>query len=786
MRIIENKHLILKIDEKQSTFSLASRACDALELVNMKMNFSGPHTKRLPNISSGWESFHIRKDECKTGFSHGSAEWITLERGFPEENVKVRICFALPEDHPFMLWKLSFTNLSPHALMIDKFVMLDGGTNSGSQMRFGRRNSKANLAFFSNGWQSWCYTAAYGHEEKMRVTKLRAIQGQQWINPSTPVFKKRGRFCSDFFGVIGDRTNRTGWVTGFLSQRHQYGTITADLKAEPRLQIWADGRGVSINPAVNVETDWAYLQPIFIDEADALGVYYDAVARENQIHLENKKPSGWCSWYEFYTHIDDVKISKNLQAVTAMKDEIPLELFQIDDGYETQIGDWLSWKDTFKSGMKHHAEAVKDAGFIPGLWQAPFIVHKKSNLFKSHPDWMIRTHSGKPVNSGFNWNSFTTALDLTNREALEYVREVTETAVKDWGYEYLKLDFLYAASLAGTHADATKNRAQIIRDGMQTIRKSVGERTFLLGCGAPLGSMLGIVDGMRIGSDVLDKWKTRWFGMDFIFKDEPNTPSACNAIQNIISRSGMHNRWWYNDPDVLLIRENSRLTIEEIQSLASVIALSGGMLLLSDDLTKVGQARLKIVQKLLPQLDNRPWVLDWFDQQMASKLRVDLSGASGVWHLVSVSNWQDDARDISVTPEEIKLPDDVYWVRSFWDGELCQFSNRKPCIFRKVPPHATKVLAIRKMNTDRFSYLGGDLHISQGIEVSAFRQKKNAVEMVLDLGRHADGRVVCFSPHIVKEINMDRVPCTFDQDQDGVLSVKVDFKKSCTLEFRNS
>jgi len=39
-----------------------------------------------------------------------------------------------------------------------------------------------------------------------------------------------------------------------------------------------------------------------------------------------------------------------------------LDLFQIDDGYEEQIGDWLTFKKGFEKGMKVHADAAKKPG----------------------------------------------------------------------------------------------------------------------------------------------------------------------------------------------------------------------------------------------------------------------------------------------------------------------------------------------------------------------------------------------------------------------------------------
>jgi hypothetical protein len=49
----------------------------------------------------------------------------------------------------------------------------------------------------------------------------------------------------------------------------------------------------------------------------------------------------------------------------------------------------------------------------------------------------------------------------------------------------------------------------------------------------------------------------------------------------------MGHRWWHNDPDCLMFGEHTRLTDDEVASAASIVAMTCGMLLLSDDLPKV-------------------------------------------------------------------------------------------------------------------------------------------------------------------------------------------------------
>lgn len=61
---------------------------------------------------------------------------------------------------------------------------------------------------------------------------------------------------------------------------------------------------------------------------------------------------------------------------------MPLQLFQIDDGYQRAWGDWLtldSAKFPTKS-MRDLVELVRAQGLRPGLWLAPVAVDKHSRV----------------------------------------------------------------------------------------------------------------------------------------------------------------------------------------------------------------------------------------------------------------------------------------------------------------------------------------------------------------------------------------------------------------------
>ena len=118
--------------------------------------------------------------------------------------------------------------------------------------------------------------------------------------------------------------------------------------------------------------------------------------------------------------------------------------------------------------------------------------------------------------------------------------------MQDWGYELLKLDFLYAACLAGNGKyDMSLSRAETMHLALQTLRAAAGPNTFLIGCGCPLGPAVGYIDAMRISADTAGSW---YPSFPLPWWDNGTLPSVRGMVRNSITRACIGHRWWHNDP----------------------------------------------------------------------------------------------------------------------------------------------------------------------------------------------------------------------------------------------
>ncbi len=203
----------------------------------------------------------------------------------------------------------------------------------------------------------------------------------------------------------------------------------------------------------------------------------------------------------------------NLESLEAMRSEFPLDVVQLDDGFQSALGDWDTTNAKFPSGLKKIAAEIRAAGFKAGIWTAPFLAARDSRLMIDHPDWFI-THARerRTVRAGHNPNwtasddKFAYALDPSNPAFAAHLRHLFAKLTRDFGYSYLKLDFLYAAAAPGRRHDPNLTRGETLRRGLDAIRAGAGDDAFILGCGCPLGQAVGVVDGMRIGPDVSPFW----------------------------------------------------------------------------------------------------------------------------------------------------------------------------------------------------------------------------------------------------------------------------------------
>jgi alpha-galactosidase len=388
------------------------------------------------------------------------------------------------------------------------------------------------------------------------------------------------------------------------------------------------------------------------DARDLMQRYAEESGAEMNARVPDHTPTGWCSWYYFYGAVTEADIVGNLEEM--VREKHPAEFFQIDDGYQSHTGDWLVPNAKFPSRMKALADRVREGGYKPGLWLAPFVLNEDSAALREHPDMVLKLKDGETFFAA-TWLGRSAVLDCTNSEAEAWLRNVIRTVVHEWGYEYLKLDACSYAARPSTHvsyyAPSTTGPANL-RRGLEIIREEAGDSTFILGCTCHFGPAIGLVDAMRVGPDVKELWE-----------DGPN-PSVRHAMRLALQRNWMHGNWWANDPDCLIVRDtDTQLNEAETRFLATSIALTGGMVVASDDLPKLSETRREMAYALFPPTGVAARPIDPSDGPTPRTWRVALGEGRS---LVGVLNWDDEPEWIPW--HELLTPGEVAF--DIWNGRM--------------------------------------------------------------------------------------------------------------------
>ncbi len=172
----------------------------------------------------------------------------------------------------------------------------------------------------------------------------------------------RGQFVSDVFGVVGV-PGGPAILVGFLSQTQAFGQLEITLKEDPAsLHLWEDADQLLLEPGGSFSTDWACLLPLDMTLPDPLGDYLDLYAEVNHARVPDAAPVGWSSWYHYFQDITFDELMMNLNWVVEQNQELPLELVQLDDGFQSDVGDWYSFSESFPDGVSPAAAQISSNG----------------------------------------------------------------------------------------------------------------------------------------------------------------------------------------------------------------------------------------------------------------------------------------------------------------------------------------------------------------------------------------------------------------------------------------
>ena len=479
------------------------------------------------------------------------------------------------------------------------------------------------LMLYAGPWQSWSpgWELAPGEQfvRKVRlIPLLRKVSAAPWdIGPNGSAPRKTAS-CLPSTGEV------TGSFIMYLRAGSRYLVVADAAKSgmppvcffisRDRQLIQAGlyaGKDNSQNENLVVELRVFLARGYFNFKDEVKNIYFDDRFKTleflgNGQSVVDFRSGGYCSWYNHYTNIDEKIILSDLEGLVKTDNLIALRylkkgmpaVFQIDDGWELAVGDWEIDSVKFPCALKYIAEKIEAAGLIPGLWLAPFLLTRRSRLFRERPEWLL-SELGRPVKAGWNpnWDGVFYCLDLSRDDVREYLRSLMNRIIDDWGFRYIKLDFLYAGFLSGEN-----NRGRVAEYYEKAIalltehtKNAAGLPLAYLGCGLPLGASYRHFPLSRIGTDTKESWD--WPIAKFVRHE--GRPSALLSLRETISRSFMNGTIYINDPDVVFLRSaNCALNETEKECIALVNFLFAGQIMCSDNFLALCEADTRLIRRI--------------------------------------------------------------------------------------------------------------------------------------------------------------------------------------------
>lgn len=605
--------------------------------------------------------------------------WNDTEEGFQYD------CTFLPRESE-LLFMPRIRNSSQAALRVKNLFLCVARNIDGGGLHFGG----GELCALVDAWER-----CYGECGIVRLAETMSIRSAWDLHLYDPAAGRT--FTVSYLDIPNSKLHIGIQRTGGLP----------DLELTVRMDLHAGRGGLLIPPGAVVEPGAMLFALAQGSVHEWLERYAREIARHNRLPAVTSIPAGWVDWYFSFAKTTEEDVLRNLDFIARELKDFGLEYVQIDSGWQLGVetsppphnavagGPWTE-NSKFGRGMKWFADEIRARGLKPGIWVRPFQFIDGAPERTRHPEW-------------FNSRG---QMDLTNPEVRLLVRELFVKLVEDWGFEYIKYDFV-AFDLFGEFGpkayddtaaipaprDQSRTSIQAYKEMLSDIRHAVGNKAKILACNSVMPATLGSADAFRIGDDVGNWDRTFRYG-----------------VSSVGPRYFTNGVFWANDPDCLLVREP--FTLSQARMWGSLIALSGGVVFISENLAALPQERLDIIKKCLPVYANpgegyrfgRP--LDLFERVPAAVWYLPVRRGFVSWDVVGLFNWSEQPVSRSVDLPAIGARSgERLLAYDFWNREF--LGEVHDTLMLEIAPLSCRVIALHR-RAGRPQFLSTSRHVTQG------------------------------------------------------------------------
>ncbi|EOT2914204.1 alpha-galactosidase [Clostridium perfringens] len=347
----------------------------------------------------------------------------TLEITLLDEVIKskLKLYFTIFEDRAVITRSASFLNLSNKSINIEKAMSF-------------------NLDLPDSNYNMIQLNGAWGRERHVHDRSIK--EGTQGF------YSLKGASSAEFNPFLALRRPNTdefsGEVIGFslVYSGNFMAEIDVDTYNQTRIMMGIHPERFSWPLNLNEEFYTPEVVIVYSDKGlNYMSQVYHSLYRECLMRgkwKDSVRPILLNSWEALSFSIDEEKIKE--LATNASK--LGVELFVLDDGWfgkrnndNAGLGDWTVNKEKFPNGLNEIIEYINKLGMDFGIWIEPEMVNKDSELYRSHPDWIIHDPNRKPSHTR---NQYT--LDFSRDEVVDHIYNQIEKLLSDYNISYVKWD----------------------------------------------------------------------------------------------------------------------------------------------------------------------------------------------------------------------------------------------------------------------------------------------------------------------------------------------------------
>ncbi len=448
----------------------------------------------------------------------------------------------------------------------------------------------------------------------------------------------------------------------------------------------------------------------------------DRTAAQTTPIIPETIPTGWNDW-QFYRNEktqEDVLDSAEVLAELKAKG-CPLDFVQVDGGFCMHLSEWSQPRPSFSDGIKSLSKKINSMGLKFGLWLAPYIQNKETKVVKEHPEWLLLDKNRNILELPNSNVGPSCLIDYSLDEPLEWLRKLVRMFVDEWNVEWIKLDGPnYALYRPGMLRNNSMTMTEMLIRSFEVIREEAGPNVLVEGEGM-MGLALGKVDMHRVQTDNHPKWNTN---------NKADTPYAPQVYGKELIMSFLHNRWWHNHRENIVLRDypsplcharandsnatEQLFTEAEFQTqLAAAVMGSGGMLL-TDPMKELKKTpyRMKYAAKVIPVWPQAAEIVDAFpDARYPSAYMLKINTNYENYAILGVINWDDEIKDFTYDLKKI-LDNKEYLAFSFFDEAPLEVLENE-IIIKGVTAHGCKLIALREKK-EHPQLVSTNMHLVQG------------------------------------------------------------------------